>query len=133
MNTRIVTLVLSLDAAANALLAVALLVAARPLGAALGDVATWPLVALAVLLGVNALLCWRAARAQAADAGLLRALALVDGLFALAVVGMAIADPTGAAAWLRWTLGALGAVVAVVAELKWVAAGRRSATAVVRG
>jgi hypothetical protein len=133
MNTRIVTLVLAMDAAANALLAAVLLVAARPLAAALGGIATWPLIVLAVLLGVNALLCGRAVRSDVPDAGLLRGLAVVDAAFAVAVVGLTLADPTGAAAWLRWTLGALGVVVAAVAGIKWLAASRLTAGAVARG
>jgi hypothetical protein len=132
-NVRGLRSVLALDAAFNALLAVVLLVAARPLAGALGDVAVWPLIAVAAFAGVNAVLCLRGARTEGTDRGLVRSSAAIDGLFAVAVIGLAVADPTGAAPWLRWALGGLGALSALVAEFKWIAAARRPEGAVARG
>jgi hypothetical protein len=115
-HARLATLTLRLDAAANAGLALVLLAGGRPLADAARLGSTAPLLAVALLLAVNAVLCWQAAASTAPVA--LRRLAAVDVVFAVAVVAVALSDPTGAAPWLRWALAGLGDVVAVVAAVK---------------
>jgi uncharacterized membrane protein (UPF0136 family) len=125
MNTaRFASLVLRLDAAANAALALGLLVALPTLieAAGLGGV-TVPVVLAAVLL-VNAALCWHASRPPAPEPALLRALAGVDASFVIAVAWFVLAQPTAAAAWLRVGLAGLAAVVGVVTAVKLLVASR---------
>jgi hypothetical protein len=103
-------LLLRLDAAANAVLAAILLAGSAPLSRAAGVDDGWPLLAIGVVLALNGVLCWQTARS--------------DLLFVVAVAAVAIADPTGAMSWLRWTLVALADVVAAVAAAKLVCARR---------
>lgn len=125
-RSRLAVATLRIDAVANLGLAAALAVGATPFARMLGLAQAWPLLLVAVVLVVNGTLCWAAAGAP--RAGRLRRLALVDIVFAVAVVVLAAANPGGADATVRWMMAGLGDVVAVVAAVKlWCARGHELA------
>jgi hypothetical protein len=117
-------LVLHVDAVVNVGLAAGVLALLGPLAAAAGLGSVWPLIVLAALLLANGALCWRAARADGPAPRALRGLAEIDVVFTVAVAWLALADPTGAATWLRVLLGGLAAAVGAVAAVKLVLAAR---------
>ena len=79
---------------------------------------------LAVLLAVNAVLCWRAGVGDDPSPAAVRALAGLDLVFAAAVAVAALVDLSSMASPLRWTLLALGDVVAVVGVARLVLAAK---------
>lgn len=123
----VATLVLRVDAAANALLAAGVLALLGPLTEAAGLPGVWPLVVLAPVLVMNAALCWRAARGGRPAPRALRGLAAVDAVFTVAVLSFALADVTAAVLWLRAMLVVLAIVVALVAAAKLLLARRLAA------
>lgn len=102
VNTRKLTRILRLDAAANVLAGLVLLAAAGWLAGPLGLGTAWPIricgVAL-VVYGVENLVVAR----RTTSAGLAGLIA-VDLVFAAAALGVAVADPTAADTWARWAL-----------------------------
>jgi hypothetical protein len=123
-RARLAVPTLRLDAVANLGLAVALVIAARPLADALGLAAAWPLLLVAGGLVANGAMCW--ASSGEPRASRLRRLAAVDVVFALAVLAMAAWNPGGATGPVRWMLAGLGDVVLIVAAIKaWCAGGAR--------
>lgn len=123
-TTTLATLVLRVDATANAALAAGVFALQERLTDAAGLASTWPLGVPAVLLAVNGALCWSATRGAGPSPRELRHLAEIDVVFAVAVLGLALADPSGADTWLRVVLGGLTAGVAVVAATKQLLAHR---------
>lgn len=105
MNTDRLDSILRLDAAANALAGVALVAAAGLLTEPLGLTSAWAVVVTGLLLGGYGIENLLVAR-RTTPAGL-RALVAVDLGFAAAVLAFAIADPTGAETWMRWSLVAV--------------------------
>lgn len=107
---------LRLDAAANLLAGVAVIVLADRLVGALGLGSSWPLWLLGVVLagyGVeNALISRRPTR------GGLTGLATVDVAFAAVVVGLVAIDPTGMETAARWILAGVAAASLAVGGLK---------------
>lgn len=105
MNTNTLVTTLRLDASANAAAGLGLAVAGGWLAPHLGIPAGWPLRVAGVVLLVyayeNAIVARRPTRS-----GLL-GLVAVDVGFAVAVLGAALGDPTGAATPARWGLAAI--------------------------
>lgn len=122
------TLVLRADAVANAVLATGILALSRTLTPATGLSGGWPFAVAAVLLLANAVLCWRAARGSRPSPRALRRLADVDAVFTIAVLWLALADPTGMLAWLRAVSITLAIVVGMVALAKVLLARRLAPT-----
>lgn len=118
------------DAAATALLGVALLAATRPLASAAGLEDPAPLVGLATVLIVHAILFWRAA-AGGPTATVLRVGGAIDLVFAAIVLAVAVVDPWGATATVRWSTAGLADAVLVIGAAKLLLAPRvaRSSTA----
>ena len=108
--------VLRLDAAANALAGIGLVAGAGVLHAPLGLDAAWPVVVAGLALAVYGLENLLVAR-RPTTAGL-RALIAVDLGFAAAVLAVAVADPTGAETWLRWSLVAVADLSAAFGVVK---------------
>ena len=134
MRTGTLTNLLKLDAAANVAGGVALLAAGTWLADPLGLGSVWPLWLVGVVFLVNGAGNWLVGRNP--TRGGLIGLIGVDLAFAVAVLGIAIADPTGAETWARWGLAGLADVVAAVGIAKIVglrslssAADSRSVTA----
>lgn len=111
--------VLAIDTAANLAAGPALLLAAGWLTAPLGLAEAWPLRLLGLLLLVNGVA--NGAVARHASRGGLLGLAAVDLLFAVGVLWLAIADPTEAQPWMRWTIASLADVTAIVGVAKFAA------------
>lgn len=108
MRTHTLTTVLKADAAANVLGGIALIAAGGALAGPVGIATAWPirLVGIALIVyGIENLLVSRRL-----TVGGLTSLAAVDLVFAVAVLGLAIVDPTSAETWIRWAF-------VVVAEL----------------
>lgn len=105
MTLDALTATLRLDAVANVLAGVVLVPAAGRLAAPLGLEAAWPLRVLAVVLIVygvdNALVAARPATRW------LTALIAVDVGFGIALLAVAVTDPTGAATPARGVIGAV--------------------------
>lgn len=102
MGTHTLERILRLDAAANALAGTALVAAGGWLAAPLGLASAWPIRIAGLALvayGVENLLV-----ARRTSTGGLTGLIAVDLVFAVAVLGVAIADPTSAETWARWAL-----------------------------
>ena len=119
---RVTAPILRLDAIANGAIAVALLIAARPLADAANFSSTWPLLVVAALLAANGVACWAAARSAAP--ALVRELGIVDVVFTAAVMAFAVLDPTAAGGWLRAALATLAGAVGIVGAIKLVGANR---------
>lgn len=117
-------LLLRLDAIANAALAAGVLAFRGPLTDAAGLGTAWPLGLVALLLVINAALCWRAASDDGPSPGALRGLAEIDAVFTLAGLGFTLAGPGTQPAWLRAVLIGLAIVVAGVAAAKFLLAQR---------
>lgn len=102
MNRRTLTTVLHLDGAGNVAAGIVLVATGGWLAAPAGLTVGWPLHLAGVLLagyGIeNHFVARRPSRAK------LTGLAAVDIGFATAALGLAITDPTAAAAWVRWVL-----------------------------
>lgn len=122
MHTHTLTTLLRLDAAANVAGAIALFAAAAWLAGPIGLGSTWPLWLVAVLFVVNGIENALVAR-RTTTAGL-TGLVAVDLVFAIAVLGIAVTDPTGAETWARWGMAGLAGITAAVGIAKVV--GRRS-------
>lgn len=122
--TDLATLLLRLDALANASLAAGALVFRGPLTNAAGLGTTWAPGLVALALVVNAALCWRAARDDAPSPTALRVLAGVDTLFTVGVFSFALAGSDGHPTWLRAVLIGLPIIVAAVAAAKLLLAQR---------
>ncbi|MBW3662041.1 MAG: hypothetical protein KY469_02990 [Actinobacteria bacterium] len=125
MKRHILTRLLTLDAAANVLAGAVVTAASGWLADQLGLSATWPVVVVGlglVAYGLENLLV-----ARRPTAGGVVALATIDLAFAVVVLTLAIADPTSAEAWSRWTLGAVADLSAVfgIAKLLGVRSLRR--------
>lgn len=116
MSQRTLANILNVDAAANLAGGLALLLAAGWLAAPLGLDATWPLWLLGVGLLVNGYENGVVGR-RTTRGGLL-GLAAVDLVFAIGVLWVAIADPTGAQTWMRWTITGLATVVMILGIVK---------------
>lgn len=111
MNTHTLTRLLNLDAAANIVAGTVVTAASGWLVEPLGLPATWPVVVVGlglVAYGVENLLV-----ARRPNTGGVVTLAAIDLAFAVAVLTLAIADPTSAETWSRWTLGAVADLSAV--------------------
>lgn len=117
-------LLLRLDAVANAALAAGVLAFRGPLTNATGLNTAWPLGLVALLLAVNAALCWRAARSGRPSSGTLRGLAEIDAVFTVAVLGFALTGAAAQQTWLRAVLIGLAIIVAAVAAAKLLLAQR---------
>lgn len=105
MNTDTLTRILRFDAAANVLGGIGLAAAGGWLAGPIGLTSAWPIriVGLAlVVYGVENLLV-----ARRTSPGALTGLVVVDLAFAVGVLTVAIADPTGAETWARWTLAGI--------------------------
>jgi Na+/H+ antiporter NhaA len=104
MHPTTLTRTLRIDAAANALAGAVLVAAGGWLATPLGLAAGWPLrfvgAALAAYGAENLLV------ARRPTAVTLTGLVVVDLLFGAAVLVVAIANPTAAEGWARWTLAA---------------------------
>lgn len=122
--TAFANLVLRVDAVANLVLAGGALALLGVLTEAAGLPSGWPLAVLAVVLVANGLVCWRAASPTGPAPRALRGLAEVDAVFTIVVASFALADPTGAVAWLRVVLAGLAIGVAAVAAVKLLVAAR---------
>ncbi len=119
-------LVLRLDGAVNVLGGLAVVAAAAPLAAPLGLDAAWPLRLLGAALvayGAENLLV-----ARTDGHGGTAALALVDVLFGVSALVVAVADPTGAEVVARWVVGAVGAASLTVGVVKVLLARRTGAS-----
>lgn len=125
-TARAASLLLRADAVANAALAVVILAALGWLTGAAGLDSGWPLVVLAGVLIANGTLCWRTASPAGPAPRPLRGLAAGDMVFIGAVALFALADPTGAATWLRIVLAVLAVGVTAVAAAKALLAARLS-------
>lgn len=99
MEPNTLTRTLRLDAAINATTGITLMAAGGWLAGPLGLAPSWPVRAVGLVLVVYAIENLFVSRRMSA-AGLLTLIA-VDLLFAVAVLGLAIDDPTGAATWVR--------------------------------
>jgi hypothetical protein len=110
--------VLRIDAVLNAGAGLGVLLAAPALTAPLGLATAWPLRIVGALLLVNGVEHWLAARATPPPRTMVTGLARVDFAFAAAVLGIAVSDPTGAEAWMRWALVGLADLTAVFGILK---------------
>lgn len=122
MPTTTLTTTLRVDAAANAAAGISLAAAGGWLAAPVGLASGWPLrlVGLAlVVYGIENLLVSR----RISGPGL-ATLVAIDLLFAIAVVGLAVQDPTGAATWARWGMALVASVSAAFGIAK--TAGLRS-------
>lgn len=112
------SLLLRLDALANAALAVGALAFREPLTNAAGLSNAWPLGLVALVFVANATLCWRAAGDDAPSPSALRGLAGVDTLFTVGVFGFAMAGSDARPTWLQAVLMGLAIIVATVAAAK---------------
>ena len=116
MSTPTLTQILQLDGAANLVAAVALALLAPALAGAAGLTAAWPLWLLAGGLAVygfeNTMISQRPNRAA------VTALITIDGLFAAAVLAVALLNPTGAEAWVRWGLFAAADLALIAGAFK---------------
>lgn len=118
MNADTLTRILRFDAAANVLAGAGLVVAGGWLAAPVGSGSSWPirLAGLAlVVYGVENLLVAR----RTTTAGL-TSLIVVDLVFALVVLGIAVADPTSAETWARWAMAGIADVSAVFGIAKFI-------------
>lgn len=116
MKTTTLTRVLHLDAGANALAGIALIVVAGWVAGPLGLGSAWPVRLLGLALtiyGVENLLVAR----RTTTAGL-AALIAIDLGFAAAALGVAIADPTAAEPWARWLLVGVADLSATMGVVK---------------
>ncbi|MDX1620000.1 MAG: hypothetical protein R3320_03360 [Nitriliruptorales bacterium] len=118
MGTDTLTTILKLDAVANEVGGIGLILGGAWLAEPMGLGAAWPLWLAGTLLLINGYENWAVARDPSATA--LKALAAVDLAFAVAVLGLAVANPTGAETWARWTLAIVGDVTAVAGITKLV-------------
>lgn len=116
MHPNTLTTTLRLDAAANALAGLSLAAAGGWLAAPAGLASAWPLrlagLALVVYAIENFLVSRRTSRPG------LAALVAIDLAFAVAVLGLATQDPTGAATWLRWGMVLVASVSATFGAVK---------------
>lgn len=116
MPTPTLTQILQLDGAANLLAAAALALLAPALADPAGLTAAWPLWLLAAGLAAygleNAMISRRPDRAA------VTALITIDGLFALAVLALVLANPTGAEVWVRWVLFAAAELALIAGAFK---------------
>jgi hypothetical protein len=110
--------VLRVDAVLNAGAGLGVLLAAPALAAPLGLATAWPLRIVGALLLINGVEHWLAARATPPARTMVTGLAIVDFAFAAAVLGIAVSDPTGVEAWMRWALAGLADLTAVFGILK---------------
>lgn len=124
MQQHSLTNLLRLDAAANVLGGLGLLAAGGWLADPLGLGAGWPLWLVGVLFLVNG--AENALVARRTTTGGLTGLIATDLGFALAVLGVVVADPTGAQPWARWAMAGLAALTAGVGIVKIVGLRSRS-------
>lgn len=107
---------LRLDGVANLLGAAALAILAPALAAPIGLAATWPLWLLAgglAAYGVENELVARRPRRPSVIA-----LIVADAIFAVALLTIALVNPTDAVLWMRWVLFAVADLALIAAILK---------------
>jgi hypothetical protein len=110
--------VLRVDAVLNAGAGLGVLLAAPVLMSPLGLATAWPLRVVGGLLFINGVDLWRVARATPPSRGAVWGSVVVDLVFTVIVLAVAIGDPAGADGWMRWALAALADLAAVFGVLK---------------
>lgn len=111
--------VLRFDAAFSTLCGVALIALAGVIASGFGLATPWGLVALGVVFVAYGDLNLLISRTERLSGRAVVALIAADLIFAAVLIGVAVANPSGAETWARWVMVASADAAATVALAKW--------------